>query len=282
MTTKYFDAHCHLQFPAFAEDREEVIARMEERGVAGVVVGCDYVSSQAAVALAERHEHLYAAIGLHPNHESEEAFDPAAYRALAASASAGGGSASGGKVVAIGECGLDYFRPEEVNEEVKEKQKTLLRSQIALAAELDKALIIHSRPSKKTRDAYHDLIAILTEEKEQYPNLRGDIHFFVGGEEEMRALVALGLTVSYTAVVTFAREYDAAIGAAPLASLLAETDAPYVPPTSRGRGARNDPLAVEDVVAKLAEIRNEPLETVRQATVANATRLFGLAASPRG
>ena len=110
---KYFDAHCHVQFGAYDADREELIERMKERGVGGVVVGCDYESSKAAVALAERHEHLWASVGLHPNHESDEWFEPSQYRELAQSP----------KVVAIGECGHDYYRPTVVNDELKEKQK---------------------------------------------------------------------------------------------------------------------------------------------------------------
>lgn len=263
MSPRYFDAHCHIQFDQYDTDRDPLIEQMKERGVAGVVVGCDIDSSRKAVALAEAHEHLYASIGLHPNHESDEWFESATYRELALSP----------KVVAIGECGLDYFRPTEVNEEVKKKQKNILNDQIELASELDKPLIIHSRPSKGTQDAYTDLIQILTEAKQKYPDLRGDIHFFVGGVPEMQALTALGFTVSYTAVITFARDYDEVIRAAPLDSILSETDAPYVAPLSR-RGERNDPLAVEDVVARIAEIRGEDPEVVREALLANADRLF--------
>ena len=274
-----FDAHCHVQFGQYDEDREALIKRMEERGVAGIVVGCDYASSKAAVELAEQHDHLWAAIGLHPNHEGDEWFEAAKYRELAASP----------KVVAIGECGLDYFRapsvalakdgPDEAKaysaEATKAKQKALLNDHIELAAALDKPLIIHSRPSKGTQDAYQDLIQILTEAKAKHPQLAGDIHFFVGGVEEMRALHALGFTTSFTAVITFARDYDAIIRAAPLDMILSETDAPYVAPASR-RGTRNDPLAVEEVAAKLADIRGEDREAVRKALVANAKRLFRL------
>ena len=261
---KYFDAHCHVQFGVFDADREELIEKMRERGVAGVVVGCDMGSSQQAVVLAEAHEHLFASVGLHPNREPHERYEVATYRELAASP----------KVVAIGECGLDYYRPAVVDDEVKRKQKAILLDQIALAAELDKPLIIHSRPTKGTRDAYQDVVRILTEAKQAHPNVRGDIHFFVGGVEEMQELVTLGFTVSFTAVITFARDYDEVIRAVPLASLLAETDAPYVPPTNRARGSRNDPLAVEDVVAKLAMIRGEDIEALRAATLDNARRLF--------
>lgn len=264
MNAKYFDAHCHVQFEPFDADREALIARMSEEGVAGLVVGVDLESSRKAVALAEQHEHLFASIGLHPNYEAKEWYEHAPYRDLAKSP----------KVVAVGECGLDYFRPAEVNDEVKRKQKAILNDQIELAAELDKPLIIHSRPSKGTQDAYQDLISILKEAKQKYPNLRGDIHFFVGGVPEAEALVSLGFTLSFTAVVTFARDYDAVIRAVPLTSILSETDAPYVPPKSRARGSRNDPLAAIEVVRKIAEIRGEDLQTTRQALVGNAVRLF--------
>lgn len=264
---KYFDAHCHVQFGQFDTDREELIERMQEEGVGGIVVGCDLDSSRKAVALAEAHPHLWASIGVHPNHESDEWYKAEDYIELAKNP----------KVVAIGECGLDYFRPTIVDDELKKKQKRMLNDHIELAARLDKPLIIHSRPSKGTQDAYQDLIAILTEAKQKYPKLCGDIHFFVGGVAEMQALTNLGFTVSFTAVITFAREYDSVIKAAPLDMILSETDAPYVPPWNRQKGSRNDPLAVIDVARKIAEIRGEDEELVRAAFVNNAKRLFRLA-----
>lgn len=263
MTVRYIDAHCHIQFDQYTEDQSELIERMRDEGVVGIVVGCDTVSSQKAVALAEKHDHLYASVGLHPNH-TDELFDTTLYRELAGHS----------RVVAIGECGLDYFRPTEANE-VKEKQKELFKQHLALATELDKPLIIHTRPSKGTMDAYHDALEILREAKAVYPKLRGDIHFFVGGLKEAEAFIALGFTLSFTAVITFARDYDEVIRAIPLSSILSETDAPYVAPFSR-RGTRNDPLAIIDVVQKIAEIRNEDIEIVRAALVANSKRLYGV------
>lgn len=266
------DAHCHLQFDEYAQDDAELIARMREEGVAGVVVGVDLESSKKALVLAERHGHLFASVGLHPNHvrdivspSSDDGLTMSYIRGLAAHP----------KVVAIGECGLDFFRPVEVNEEIKGAQKELFKEHIALATELDKPLIIHCRPSKGTMDAYHDLIAILKEAKAEHPTLRGDIHFFVGGVAEARAFIDLGFTLSFTAVITFVRDYDGVIRAVPLESILSETDAPYVAPASR-RGERNDPLAVQDVVAKIAEIRGEDPEIIRAALLANAARLFAL------
>jgi TatD DNase family protein len=262
MKVNYIDAHCHVQFENYDEDREALLNRMEAEGITAIVVGCRMRSSEEAVALAEAHEHVYASIGHHPN-ESGETYEYAHYRELAKHP----------KVVAIGECGLDYFRPAEVTEEVKRAQKALFAAQIELAGELDKPLVIHSRPSKGTQDAYEDVIALLAEAKRKYPKLRGDIHFFVGGTKEADALIALGFTLSFTAVVTFARDYDAVLRHIPLTSILSETDAPYVAPASR-RGQRNDPLSVKDVVAIIAQVRGEDEETVRKALVANAERLF--------
>ena len=272
MKVKYVDVHCHIQFEQYAGDDSELIERMQREGVAGIVVGVDYTSSQKALALAENYKHLYVAVGLHPNRVPNESFDVSAYRALAMHP----------KVVAIGECGLDFFRPIEVNDEVKSAQKEVLQKHITLASELNKPLIIHARPSKGIQhpvgypdagDAYHDLIELLKKAKTEHPHLRGDIHFFVGGVAEAEALSALGFTVSFTAVITFARDYDAIIRALPLTNILSETDAPYVAPAAR-RGDRNDPLSVKDVVSQIASIRSEDPETVRAALLTNAAHMF--------
>ena len=263
MNARYFDAHCHVQFEHYVPDRDALIERMQERGIAGMVVGVDRETSQQALALVQNHEHLFASVGRHPNHE--EPFEEEVFQKLAESP----------KVVAIGECGLDYYRPAAVTEDLKKVQQAIFKKHITLAATCDKPLIIHARPSKGTHDAYQDLIGMLQEGKARHPHLRGDVHFFVGGIEEMQALTTLGFTVSFTAVITFAREYDAVLRAAPLANILSETDAPYVAPASR-RGQRNDPLAVEEVVAKIAEIRGEDPEVVREALLQNAKRLFSV------
>jgi TatD DNase family protein len=261
MNVRYIDVHCHVQFDQYDEDREDLIAQIKEQKVAGIVVGCDLESSQKAISLAQQHEHLYASVGLHPTHAEE--FEVTQYRALAEHE----------KVVAIGECGLDYFRPTELTEALKEKQKSVFKQHIALAAELQKPLIIHARPSKGTQDAYHDLIVFLQEAKQTYPDLRGDIHFFVGGIEEAEALRALDFTLSFTAVITFAHDYDEMLRAQPLTAILSETDAPYIAPIDR-RGKRNDPLAVITVVSRIAEIRSEEPEIVRTTLLQNALKMF--------
>lgn len=261
---KYFDAHAHIQFPVFDEDRRDVIRTMREQEVGALIVGVDEASSHAALTLVEPEEHLFAAVGLHPN-RTEEHFDMEKYQTWAANS----------KVRAIGECGLDNYRPEDA-EAVKGAQRELLEKHIQIALDADKPLMIHSRPTKGSNDAYRDLIDILRSYKQQAgEKLRGDIHFFVGGVDEARDLIDLGFALSFTAVVTFARDYDEVLRFAPLASILSETDCPYIAPASR-RGQRNDPLAVKEVVKAIADVRGEDEEGVREAILRNAVRLFSL------
>lgn len=261
---RYFDTHCHIQFEPYDADREALLVAMREGEVGGLVVGVDRESSTKAVALANGTD-LFATVGLHPNDKPQEGYDDAFYRELAADP----------KVVAIGECGLDYFRPDEPERE-KARQKESFRAQIKLAAELDKPLMIHARPSKGTMDAYDDTIELLKEAKATYGDkVRGNMHFFVGDVRVAKELLALGCTFSFTAVLTFTTDYDEVIRTLPLEALLAETDAPYVAPAPN-RGKRNDPLAVREVVKAIARIRGEDEEEVREALLRNAKRAFRL------
>lgn len=260
---RYFDAHGHIQFPQYDTDRSEIIEQMRAQDVAGLVVGVDLVSSRKAVELVQQHDHLWATVGQHPNETT--AFDEAAYRELLADP----------KVVGIGECGLDNYRPEDP-EAQRPRQRAVFEQHVQLAIETGKPLMIHARPTKGTMDAYLDLIDILSGYKHEHGDrLRGDIHFFVGGIDEARKLIELDFTLSYTAVLTFARDYDDVVRFAPLTHLLSETDAPYIAPVSR-RGQRNDPLAAIDVVRSIAEIRGEDEESVRTALLENASRVFRL------
>ncbi len=261
---KYFDAHCHVQFDAYDADRDAVLASMEEAGIGGLLVGTDRTTSKAAVDLADG-ETLFATIGLHPNDKPQEGYDDEVFRALARAP----------HVVAIGECGLDYFRPENPEAE-KERQKKSFAAQIALAAELDKPLMLHVRPSKGTMDAYEDALTMLSEAKAIHgERVRGNSHFHTGNVEVSKRLVELGFTASFTAVVIFARDYDETVRSLPLTHILSETDAPYVaPPPNRGK--RNDPLAIPAIVAAIAKTRGEDEEMVREALLENARRVFSL------
>jgi TatD DNase family protein len=183
------------------------------------------------------------------------------------------------RVVAIGECGLDYYWPADggwVNGEMEEKkrQAELFKRQIAIAVAVDKPLMIHGRPTKGSMDAYEDILVILKEAKRTHGNrVRGNIHFFVGTLPIAEQFFALDFTISFTGVITFARDYDEVIRSAPIDRIMSETDSPYVAPVPY-RGKRNEPMYVQEVVKKIAEIRGEDFEIVRKALVANALRTF--------
>lgn len=263
---RYFDAHCHVQFPPYDEDREELLAAMEQEGIGGLVVGVDEESSASALELVRASGTLWAAAGLHPN-SAHEFTDIDVYRQIAKDP----------RVLAIGECGLDNYRPENP-ELTKKQQREVFEAHVALAAELGKPLMIHSRPAKGTSDAYLDLIDILTQAKKEYGDrFRGNIHFFVGGVEEAKKLIELDFTLSFTAVLTFARDYDDVVRFAPSTHLISETDSPYVAPAPN-RGKRNDPRAVIKVVEAIAGIRGEDSEKVRVDILQNAQKLFNLPA----
>ncbi|MES2931786.1 MAG: TatD family hydrolase [Patescibacteria group bacterium] len=262
---KYFDAHCHVQFDPYDADRAAVISAMQDKEVGGMVVGVDLDSSVKALKLVENLPNFYASAGLHPNYVLDERFDEDSFRAILRHP----------KMKAVGECGLDNFRPADV-EVSKVEQRRVFEKHIELAVEADKPMMVHSRPSKGTQDAYRDMIDILRAYKQEHGDrLRGDIHFFVGSIKEARDFVDLGFTMSFTAVLTFARDYDEVVRFLPLSSIITETDSPYVAP-SRIRGQRNEPVSVIDVVGALAQIRSEEEDVVREAVLANTKALLSL------
>jgi len=262
---KYIDIHSHLNLPEFKDDLDEVVSRLRAQDIATIVVGVDKETSAEAVAIAEKYDNVYACIGQHPTDNNSEVFDLDFYERLTSSA----------KVVAIGECGLDYFRLKENIVSEKEKQKKLFLAQVDLAIAADLPLMIHARPSKGTMDAYEDVLALLEECTREGKTVHGDVHFFVGDIAIADRFLALGFTMSFTGVITFASDYDAVIRHLPLASILSETDAPFVAPVPH-RGARCEPAHVMLVAARIAEIRGEDTEVVRQALIENATRVFRL------
>lgn len=272
--TKFFDVHTHVQFHAFKDDADSVINRALEAGVWMINVGTQKDTSEAAIKFAEKYtEGVYATVGLHPIHteasyhdakelgDSEEArgftsrgeiFDYEAYKKLALHP----------KVVAIGECGLDYYRLEE---NTKKKQYEVFTHQIELAKEIKKPLMIHCR------NAFGDLIGILKVKIiGQNP---GIIHFFSGNTDDAKNLLDLGFYFSFGGVITFARDYDEVIQYIPLDRIVTETDAPYVTPAPY-RGKRNEPLYVFEVVKKISELKNISLETAGISLFNNALNLF--------
>ena len=268
---KYIDIHSHPHFPLFDADRKEMLNRMREAHVATIAVGTDLETSKQAVALAESEELVWATVGIHPNDTHDEMFDTKSFEALL----------SHPKVVAIGECGLDYARLSEGEGEraqEKSRQKEIFLAQITLAQKFDKPLMLHCREHLKNSfgvgQAYHDMVDILRDASKIKP-LRGNAHFFAGSLEIAHALLNLGFTISFTGVITFVRQYDEVIRAVPLTHIHAETDAPFVSPVPY-RGKRNEPTYVVEVVKKLAEIRGESLEVVQKALSENAQELFGI------
>ena len=267
---KYFDAHCHIQLSEYDEDRFQVLKRMQDAGVGGLVVGVDFKSSENAVELVRAYGatdsniQMYTAVGLHPN-DTDEPYNAEGFEELARQP----------EVVAIGECGLDYYRTDvSAHPDAKALQKDIFEQQIELAVKYDKPLMIHSRPSKGSQDAYSDTLDMIRSKKREYGDrLKGDMHFFVGGVDEARQFVELDFTMSYTAVITFSSDYDEVIQYVPIANLLSETDSPYVAPAPN-RGKRNEPTAVRNVVQRIAEIRREDPEEVRKALLSNSARLF--------
>lgn len=262
---KYFDAHCHIQTDVYDADRDQIIESLRSEEIGGIVIGVDLQTSKDAIELVKDKENFYASVGLHPNDTPDEVFDTEEYIRLA----------SHPKVVAIGECGLDYYRSDSIEEDRK-RQTEIFKKQIEVAVSVNKPLMIHARPSKGTMDAYEDVVALLQEAKAEHGDIiRGNIHFFVGNTEIAEKLLALGFTFSFTAVLTFTSDYDEVIRSLPLSSILAETDSPYVAPAPN-RGKRNDPRAVKAVIGAIVRIRGEDEETVRVALLANAKRVFGL------
>lgn len=256
---RLFDAHCHLQLLQYDADRAEVLARMEEKEVGGLVVGVDYETSEAGLGLARQHDFLWAAVGLHPNDNHAEVYDREVYEALAQDP----------KVVAIGECGLDYFRSGGTDEE-KTRQKERFEQQIELAVAVGKPLIIHCR------NAHNEMLEILMRFKEREgEKLAAVIHFFTGTGELAQRYLNLGCYLSFPGPVTYTDMYDESIRVAPLERILIETDSPFAAPVPH-RGQRNEPAYVEHVAAKIAAVKSVPVEEAAAAAVANAQKVLSL------
>lgn len=268
-TPNLIDVHAHVNFPDFDADRAETVKRALDAGIWMINVGTKEATSSKAVSMAgERPEGVYAIVGLHPIYAAEERFDADFYRRLAA-------SAPKGKVVGIGECGLDYFRNPSADERARQREAFI--GQIELALELDLPLMLHIRSGEgEGNDAYRDVLDILRGYKAAHGDrLRGDAHFFAGTVENAREFLSLGFYLSYTGVITFARQYKELIEATPIDRIMCETDCPYVAPVPE-RGKRNEPSFVASVADKIADIKGLPPAECRKALFENSRRLFGL------
>jgi TatD DNase family protein len=249
------DSHAHLDFHQFDGDREAVIARAREAGLIAIVnAGTNLESSRASVALADRVDFIYAAVGIHPH--DAETLTPAALAELRA-------LARHPKIVAVGEIGLDYYRdlsPRPV-------QRRAFADQLALAAELGLPVVIHSR------DAHDDVLNMLRD----WDGGGGVLHSYAAGPERLDEVLEMGFYIGISGPVTFKnagrlREVAARV---PPDRLLIETDCPYLTPEPH-RGKRNEPAYVRYVAREIARARGIAEETVAQATTENAGRLFGI------
>lgn len=253
---KYFDIHSHLNFPDYEKDFSEVINRLKETQTHTICVGTDILSSKKAVELANIYPEIYACIGIHPVDDPLVSFDKKEFQKLVTDP----------RVVAIGECGLDFFHADKILD--KARQEKLFLEQIDFALEFNLPLMIHSR------NTLPDLLDILEPlAKVHGEKLRGDIHFFAGDTEIAKRFFNIGFTISFTGVITFARDYDEVVKYAPLDMIMSETDAPWVSPKPY-RGKRNEPSYVCEVVKKIAEIRGEDEEKVQKALISNVSRMF--------
>jgi TatD DNase family protein len=298
MRYSLFDIHSHLTFADFDVDRDAVIVRMKEEKIGTITVGTDVQTSKDSIALAEKHEHLFATVGIHPTHEGVHA-DFGGIPELARHP----------KVVAIGETGLDYYRSPQMSadetqmdaNEYKNKQRELFEQHIELAHEHNLPLMIHARSSKGTMDAYEDVLGILEnkhqllstksqtkEPKFQITKLKptlnpqpstpnhhylGNVHFFAGTVDVARRFLNLGFSLSFDGPITFASEYDEVIRFIPDDMIMAETDAPFAAPAPF-RGKRNEPLYVRYIVEKIAALRGISVENCSHLVTKNALRCF--------
>ncbi|MDP2651417.1 MAG: TatD family hydrolase [bacterium] len=276
---KLVDVHTHVQFAAYGDEGEDAIRRALDQDIWLVNVGTQKDTSWGAVMTAKGYqEGVYATIGLHPIHTTKSHHDVSEL---------GGGEAAQAftskgeefdfdfykelgkneQVVAIGECGLDYYR---LDKESKEKQFEAFEAQITLAKELGKPLMIHCR------EAFGDLVELLKKHKGSLLSNRPGInHFFAGSEDDARALMDLGFSFSFGGVITFTHDYDEVIKYIGLDRIVLETDAPYVAPVPH-RGKRNEPGFIVHTAEKLAEILEVTVEEVETATTRNARDILNI------
>jgi TatD DNase family protein len=253
---RLIDTHCHLQAEQFDADRAQALDRAREAGVVRLIeIGYDLATSRAAVALADSHDEVYAAVGWQPHYA--EQVDEAAIEAIAA-------LARHPKVVAIGEIGLDYHWMQAP----PEAQERLFRRQLALARALDLPVVIHSR------DAQDDTVRVLRDAARGQP---GVMHSFSGGWAYAEACLEVGFLLSLSGPLTFPKsvELHEVARRAPLDRLLIETDSPYLSPHPL-RGRRNEPANVRLVAERLAALRELEQGELAAQVWRNACALFGL------
>src|SRR3981189_192988 len=257
------DSHCHLDFPDFAEDLDAIVARAETAGIGRIVTISTRVKRLAGLlAIAERFPNVYCSVGTHPHHADEEDGMPASDLIELTKHP---------KVVALGEAGLDYF----YQQGPRDAQERGFRAHIAAARVTGLPLVIH------TRDADAVWGRILEQEVAKGP-FRAVLHCYTGGRELAMKAISLGLSISFTGILTFKkpgalRELAAEL---PADRIMVETDAPYLAP-GKFRGKRNEPSYVVEGAKGLAEASGVTLEEISRQTTENFFRLFSKVPVPK-
>jgi TatD DNase family protein len=256
------DSHCHLDFPDFAEDIDAIVARAESAGVGRIVTISTRVRRlDELLKITERFPHVYCSVGTHPHQADEEdGIQPNELIELTKHP----------KVVALGEAGLDYF----YQHGSRQSQERGFRAHIAAARATGLPLVIH------TREADEDCARILEDEAAQ-GSFKAVLHCYTGGRELAMTAISLGLSISFTGILTF-KKSDALRALAaelPADRIMVETDAPYLAP-GKFRGKRNEPSYVVEVAKVLAEARGVSLEEISRQTTENFFRLFSKVPAP--
>ena len=257
------DSHCHLDFPDFAEDLDAIVARAETAGIGRIVTISTRVKRLGGLlAIAERFPNVYCSVGTHPHHADEEDGIPASELIELTKHP---------KVVALGEAGLDYF----YEHGSREAQERGFRAHIAAARATGLPLVIH------TREADEDCGRILEDEVAKGP-FRAVLHCYTGGRELAMKAIGLGLSISFTGILTFKKSEALRELAAELPAdrIMVETDSPYLAP-GKFRGKRNEPSYVVEVAKVLAETRGVSLEEISRQTTENFFRLFSKVPAPK-
>ena len=283
------DTHCHLDFNKFDEDRDAVLQRAVEAGVTRILIpALSFESSLSAVRLAESHSNLFAAIGFHPTDVDKIESD--SIERLRDLTLAGrlrsaphGGTQGEGKIVAIGEIGLDYYWVKEPEKRIF--QHKALKEQLKLAQEVNKPVIIHMREENDEwfGQASIDLLKILSAwhgeliaQNHKLAEKPGVLHSYNGNLETAQKALEMNFYIGVTGPITYknAAEKRNIIRQLPLSKLLIETDAPFLTPVPH-RGQRNEPAFVRAIADKIAEVHMTTLEMVAEITTKNANHLFG-------
>ena len=252
----FVDSHCHLNYKGLVEDQQNVLDRARAAGVEAMLNISTRASEwDAVIGVAERESDVMASVGIHP-HEADVHPDVETATLVE--------KAAHPRVVGIGESGLDYY----YDHSDRGRQRESFRNHVAAARETQLPLIVH------TRDAEEDTYEILADEmgRGAYPAL---IHCFTASRDFADKVLALGLYISISGIVTFrnASDLQEAAKAVPLDRLLIETDSPFLAPVPH-RGKPCEPAFVADTARFLAELRGEPLAALAEATTANFYRLF--------